>query len=328
MRLRNKILVLFAHPVMHKSRVNLRLIEAIKNVEDIRIHDLGAVYSYLRKQKNPAHIDFEGNWDILASRKDKVRITNGFSDNGIMRLSSFFPHTTTYGMEFKGDIQGLQDVRIEALQALFTDRGIPSKYSERVYEVDSEKKKATKKYMRDNWGYEVENKRQVLEFNGDGGNYALELKTSNISYVQSSKDKIVYRVHLEDRTYRELRDKQGYIRQSKYFKGLLGALAGGLYQLSGTKPSFDSLSFSPLSIEERRVDEELTSSAITRRMDIRKPIYKPIEDLWIGYEAAECSHCASVYPSEQVSVYRGKLQADDPTCKHCGVSTPEIIDDF
>ncbi|MCK4748490.1 MAG: NAD(P)H-dependent oxidoreductase, partial [Bacteroidales bacterium] len=44
MKLRNKILVLFAHPAMHKSRVNRRLIDSIKDIEDVAVHDLYEKY--------------------------------------------------------------------------------------------------------------------------------------------------------------------------------------------------------------------------------------------------------------------------------------------
>lgn len=39
-----KILVLFAHPALHKSRVNRLLFEAIQNVDGITVHDLYEVY--------------------------------------------------------------------------------------------------------------------------------------------------------------------------------------------------------------------------------------------------------------------------------------------
>lgn len=41
---RNKILVLFAHPALHKSRVNRQLIDAITGLEDITVHDLYEEY--------------------------------------------------------------------------------------------------------------------------------------------------------------------------------------------------------------------------------------------------------------------------------------------
>jgi glutathione-regulated potassium-efflux system ancillary protein KefG len=44
MKLQNRILVLFAHPVMHKSRVNCRLNEAIQDVEGITMHKLYEEY--------------------------------------------------------------------------------------------------------------------------------------------------------------------------------------------------------------------------------------------------------------------------------------------
>jgi glutathione-regulated potassium-efflux system ancillary protein KefG len=44
MKLHRKILVLFAHPVLHKSRTNRRLIDAISDVEGLTIRDLYEEY--------------------------------------------------------------------------------------------------------------------------------------------------------------------------------------------------------------------------------------------------------------------------------------------
>ena len=44
MNVRNRILILFAHPVMHKSRINSRLIDSIKDVEGITLHKLYEEY--------------------------------------------------------------------------------------------------------------------------------------------------------------------------------------------------------------------------------------------------------------------------------------------
>lgn len=40
----NRILILFAHPAFHKSRVNQRLVEEISNLDGITFHDLYASY--------------------------------------------------------------------------------------------------------------------------------------------------------------------------------------------------------------------------------------------------------------------------------------------
>ncbi len=40
----NNILILFAHPALQKSRVNKRLIEYVKDLEGVKIHDLYEVY--------------------------------------------------------------------------------------------------------------------------------------------------------------------------------------------------------------------------------------------------------------------------------------------
>ncbi|MCF8368175.1 MAG: NAD(P)H-dependent oxidoreductase [Bacteroidales bacterium] len=36
----NKILILFAHPVLHKSRINNKMIELVKDIEGITFHNL------------------------------------------------------------------------------------------------------------------------------------------------------------------------------------------------------------------------------------------------------------------------------------------------
>ena len=42
-----KILVLFAHPVLERSRVNRKLLDAIRNVDNVTVHDLYEVYPTL-----------------------------------------------------------------------------------------------------------------------------------------------------------------------------------------------------------------------------------------------------------------------------------------
>ena len=39
-----RVLVLFAHPVLERSRVNRRLVEAIEDIDNVRIHDLYEAY--------------------------------------------------------------------------------------------------------------------------------------------------------------------------------------------------------------------------------------------------------------------------------------------
>jgi glutathione-regulated potassium-efflux system ancillary protein KefG len=39
-----KILILFAHPALEKSRVNIHLTEAIKDMEGVHFHDLYQEY--------------------------------------------------------------------------------------------------------------------------------------------------------------------------------------------------------------------------------------------------------------------------------------------
>ena len=58
MHVRNKILVLFAHPALHKSRVNRQMINAIKDIEDITFHNLYEEYPDF-------HIDVKREQELL-----------------------------------------------------------------------------------------------------------------------------------------------------------------------------------------------------------------------------------------------------------------------
>lgn len=58
MDVRNKILILFAHPALHKSRVNRQMISAIQDVEDITFHNLYEEYPDF-------HIDVKREQDML-----------------------------------------------------------------------------------------------------------------------------------------------------------------------------------------------------------------------------------------------------------------------
>ena len=40
----SKVLILFAHPALEKSRVNRRLVEAVRDLPDVTIHDLYEEY--------------------------------------------------------------------------------------------------------------------------------------------------------------------------------------------------------------------------------------------------------------------------------------------
>src|SRR5687767_2412995 len=39
-----RVLVLFAHPVLERSRVNRRLVDALRDVENVTVHDLYEAY--------------------------------------------------------------------------------------------------------------------------------------------------------------------------------------------------------------------------------------------------------------------------------------------
>lgn len=55
---RKKLLVLFAHPALHKSRVNQQLISAIDDIEDLTFHNLYEEYPDF-------HIDVKREQDLL-----------------------------------------------------------------------------------------------------------------------------------------------------------------------------------------------------------------------------------------------------------------------
>ena len=46
-RRRNRVLILFAHPAFEKSRVNRRLVDAIKDLDEVTFHDLYEAYPNL-----------------------------------------------------------------------------------------------------------------------------------------------------------------------------------------------------------------------------------------------------------------------------------------
>jgi glutathione-regulated potassium-efflux system ancillary protein KefG len=56
----NRILILFAHPALHKSRVNKGLIEAVRNLEGVTFHDLYEAYPEF-------DIDVRHEQDLLTS---------------------------------------------------------------------------------------------------------------------------------------------------------------------------------------------------------------------------------------------------------------------
>jgi glutathione-regulated potassium-efflux system ancillary protein KefG len=58
MKERNRLLVLFAHPALHKSRVNRQLINAIDDLEDITFHNLYEEYPDF-------HIDVKREQELL-----------------------------------------------------------------------------------------------------------------------------------------------------------------------------------------------------------------------------------------------------------------------
>ena len=57
---KKKILILFAHPVFHKSRINRKLVSAIENIEGITFHDLYENYPNF-------HIEVKREQDLLVS---------------------------------------------------------------------------------------------------------------------------------------------------------------------------------------------------------------------------------------------------------------------
>jgi glutathione-regulated potassium-efflux system ancillary protein KefG len=55
---KSRILILFAHPAIHKSRVNLQMAEALRGLEDITFHNLYEAYPDF-------HIDVKREQDLL-----------------------------------------------------------------------------------------------------------------------------------------------------------------------------------------------------------------------------------------------------------------------
>jgi len=58
MQIKKKILILFAHPAFHKSRINTRLSEAVKDLDGITFHNLYEEYPDF-------HIDVKREQDLL-----------------------------------------------------------------------------------------------------------------------------------------------------------------------------------------------------------------------------------------------------------------------
>ena len=58
MQLKKKILILFAHPATHKSRINSRLTEAVMDLEGVTFHDLYEAYPDF-------HIDVKKEQELL-----------------------------------------------------------------------------------------------------------------------------------------------------------------------------------------------------------------------------------------------------------------------
>jgi len=54
----NRVLVLFAHPALEKSRINRKLIQAIQGIPDVTIHDLYEHYPHL-------HINVKAEQELL-----------------------------------------------------------------------------------------------------------------------------------------------------------------------------------------------------------------------------------------------------------------------
>lgn len=64
----NRILILFAHPALEKSRINRHLIEAIKGLEAVTVHDLYEAYPDF-------HINVKFEQDLLLSHDILCSIT-------------------------------------------------------------------------------------------------------------------------------------------------------------------------------------------------------------------------------------------------------------
>ena len=67
---RNQVLILFAHPAVRRSRVNRRLVEAVRGLEGVTVHDLYEAYPDL-------HIDVAREQELLV-RHDVVVLQHPF----------------------------------------------------------------------------------------------------------------------------------------------------------------------------------------------------------------------------------------------------------
>ena len=54
----NHVLILFAHPALHRSRMNLAMMEAVRDLEGVTFHDLYEIYPDL-------HIDVDSEQELL-----------------------------------------------------------------------------------------------------------------------------------------------------------------------------------------------------------------------------------------------------------------------
>ncbi len=61
---RRRVLVLLAHPALQKSRVNVRLVEAVRGLEDVTVHDLYEAYPLLDIDV-PREKDLAESHDVL-----------------------------------------------------------------------------------------------------------------------------------------------------------------------------------------------------------------------------------------------------------------------
>ena len=81
----NRVLILFAHPAFQKSRVNRRLIAAVRNMESVTINDLYEEYpdffvninSRLKRKAAPRYAsvnitDFSWRWSFVEEKNESA----------------------------------------------------------------------------------------------------------------------------------------------------------------------------------------------------------------------------------------------------------------
>lgn len=286
---------------------------------EIKVNYLNAVHSYLIEQ-DTIWFYFADNWSKLVSSREKIQLTRGLvppRENETLEISTsrrdwkkeIGGPGILYDIKFEGYFTGTPPLSLSDFQAYFTDIGIESKRE--VLGVDHQQ-------------LEVDLKGDHYSFYPtalEKGKISIHLSLPRFAGHWLDEHRFAGRVH-------RLEDRKAFKKTIGDFSFLVGRIIDFVYVSSGETPSFDNLRFFPHSIKVPQRREITVTMKGKRVKDYEyKMISKPIEDMWRGYEGAKCSHCGSVYKTEDVRVFEEKIQIIDPTCKHCGASTPILIEE-